>query len=176
MIMAKRSVQVKKTILEMLTQRGYTDIDTCEEDRILAIKPEGGQICAFSNIIDKFNVEEIHSHVAVLDEMKINHAILIYEGTPTSAVKNVIRTAHDMKMCIEIFHADDLQFNITKHRLQPIFQSLPKDKIKVFKEKFGTKLPILLKNDPIVKFYNYRRGDIVKVTRKDNTIIYRIVK
>ena len=42
--------------------------------------------------------------------------------------------------------------------------------------KYGGKLPIILKTDPVVKYLNFKKGDILKVTRKSDYIHYRIVK
>jgi DNA-directed RNA polymerase subunit H (RpoH/RPB5) len=32
------------------------------------------------------------------------------------------------------------------------------------------------KDDPIVKFYDYQKGDLIKIIRKNGYITYRIVK
>ncbi len=80
---------------------------------------------------------------------------------------------------IELFHISDVQYNITKHVLQPIFTRLV-DKIEFIKQ-YGNKYSKLKMGDPIRKFYNYNKGDVIKVTRKslyndtDITISYRIV-
>lgn len=168
-----RADNVRKIILEMFSQRGY-DVDDEEDNRILAFKPDGGQVCAFPSIINKLNVSEIHGHITLLKEMKIDHGLLVYSGTPTPAVKNVVRNAPDMKMIIELFDESDIQFNITKHRLQPKFERLDKNESKSFINKL--KLPTMLRSDPIARFYNYQRGDVIKVTRKNKTVCYRIVK
>ena len=53
---------------------------------------------------------------------------------------------------------------------------LNEDEKKDFLSNFGSKIPFLLKTDPIVRYFNFEKGDIIKVIRKDNYISYRIVK
>ena len=45
-----------------------------------------------------------------------------------------------------------------------------------FKKKYGEDIPIIMKSDPISRFYGYERGDIIKVTRKNGYVMFRIVK
>lgn len=171
-----RSAKVKQTIIEMFTQRGYSDVDLDVEDRILAIKPDGEQVCAFAKIIPKLNNDEIHSHISQMQEDEISHGVLIYEGVPTPAVKNVMANLPELGISIEIFHADDLQFNLTKHELVPKHVLLGKDEAKEFKSKFGINIPAILRSDPVARFYDFHKGDIIMITRKSGAISYRIVR
>ena len=170
-----RSDNVRKIIMEMFTQRGYSDIDE-DDNRIIAIKPDGTQICAFSTIIEKLNVAEIHNHVAILQKDEINHGLIVFEGNPTSAVKNVVANTPDLKMTIELFQADDLQFNITEHKLVPKHIRISKEETKEFKEKYGTDIPVIKTDDAVARFYNFCKGEIIKIIRKDGFVSYRIVR
>jgi DNA-directed RNA polymerase subunit H (RpoH/RPB5) len=44
------------------------------------------------------------------------------------------------------------------------------------RKKFGTSLPSLLRTDPIVRYYHFQKGDVIRVTRRNGTQIYRLVK
>ena len=79
-------------------------------------------------------------------------------------------------MNFELFLEEDLQVNITKHKYQHTLEKIHPKTAQEIKKKFGTKFPILKKDDPISRFYNFEKGDLIKVTRKNNNIIYRIVK
>jgi DNA-directed RNA polymerase subunit H (RpoH/RPB5) len=79
-------------------------------------------------------------------------------------------------MKIELFAEEDLQFNITKHRLQPKFEKLKDSEAVDFKKNFGIKFGILRLDRPIARFYNYQKGDVIRITRNDGYINYRIVK
>jgi DNA-directed RNA polymerase I, II, and III subunit RPABC1 len=167
---------VKKTINEMFEQRGYKNIKNIEDIQIIGVGEDDKKICAYIKILEKLNVAEIHNYIAMLQTSGINHGIIVYDGIPTPAVKTVVSTIPDLDIIIELFSSEDLQFNITKHVLVPQHIKLSKDEAKDFKTKFGTDIPILLRSDPISKFYNYCKGDIIKVIRKNGFISYRIVR
>lgn len=173
--MEVRNKNVIIILNEMFKQRGYTDIEE-KDDKLFATKENGDNICAFYSVIEKLNVTEIHNHISILQKSEINHGIIVYDGVPTPAVKNVISNAFDIKLNIELFCCDDLQFNITKHILVPKHIKLFREESKEFKNKYGTSIPILLRSDPISRFYDYSKGDIIKIIRKNGFISYRIVR
>jgi DNA-directed RNA polymerase I, II, and III subunit RPABC1 len=159
----------------MFKERGYTNIEKYE-DKIIALKPDNKQICIFSKIIEKLNVSEMHNYISILQENKIEHGLIIFEGSPTSTVKNVIGNTPALGINIELFTADDLQFNITKHKLVPKHIRLSKEEAKQFKEKYGVNIPKLLRIDPVCRFYDFSTGDIIKIVRRDGFISFRIVR
>lgn len=162
------------TISEMFSQRGYSDIEEGDE-HIIAIKHNGEQICAFKNIVEKLNIEQIKFIVQTISDMKINHALVIHEERPTSAVKNFLLDSTNTHLKIELFPIIDLQYNPTKHFLVPEHIPLSGKDASEFRQKFGSKIPILLRTDPISKFFGFEKGSIIKIVRKDG-ISYRIVK
>ena len=159
--------------LEMLSQRKYEIIDN-EDDKIIALKPDGHQMIVLLSDSQKFNVKNIQVYVTLMNELEIFHAIIIYKEGVTSFTKKVIEQMMEMKF--ELFAEEDLQYNITKHRLQPEFEKLSDEEASQFKKKYGLSFAIMRKEDPISKFYNYQRGDIIKITRKNGYVTYRIVK
>jgi DNA-directed RNA polymerase I, II, and III subunit RPABC1 len=173
---SNRMVKARETIIEMFNQRGYTDIDSDIDNRILAIKPDGEQVCAFGSIIEKLNNDEIHSYIAQLQQDEIKHGLLVYEGIPTPAVKSVMANLPELGINIEIFHADDLQFNLTKHVLVPKHVLLSKEDAKEFRLKFGINIPVILRSDAVSRFYDFHKGDIIMIIRKTGAISYRIVR
>lgn len=158
---------------EMLSQRGYSVIS--EEKLILeAINESNKKIIVFASDNPKFNVKNIQNYINIMLDKHIMHAIIIYKDGVTSFTKKAIRQSSDMEF--EIFAEEDLQYNITKHKLQSKFKKLTQKESDIFKKDYGTKIPILKLDDPISRFYNFRKGDIIEVTRNDNTICYRMVK
>lgn len=174
--MTTRADNVRRIIIEMFNQRGYKDIDDSEDNRIFATNQNGEKLCAFPSIIEKLNVSEIYEHIAILQKDEINHGLLVFEGKPTPAVKNVITNTPDLKMNIELFQADDLQFNITEHKLVPKHVRMSRQEMKEFREKYGTNIPILLRTDAVARFFDFCKGDIVKIIRRDGFVSYRIVR
>jgi len=170
-----RISKIKNTILEMFDQRCYSEIKEGEE-YIYAKNTDNQAVRVKLTIVQKLNVGEMNSIVSELQKDEIFHCIVVFEGTPTPAVKNLIATLPDLNINIELFKCEDLLFNITKHILVPEHVKLEKEEQREFKKKFGINIPILLKSDPVSRFYNFKKGDIIKVTRKNNFVSYRIVK
>jgi len=161
-----------QTCLEMFQQRGYTIIDH-DEDRINAVKEDGRQICAFMADIQKFNVNRVQEYISFMNQLETKHGIIVYKDNATPMAKKVVDNSQDI--LIELFTEEELQYNITKHRLVPKHERLSSEEALAFKVRFGKKFPSLLRSDPVCRFYGYNRGDIIKITRKDG-IVYRIVK
>jgi len=167
---------VRGTILKMFTKRKYQNIDSDDDSRIFATDSQGNQVYAFTDTIQKMNVAEIRERIALMEETKISHCILVYNGTVTPAVTSVIASAPYLHMTIELFHVGDLLFDITEHVLVPSHILLSMEEAREFKKKYGDKIPQLLRSDAISRYYNFRKGEIVKVIRRDGHIAYRIVK
>ena len=78
----------------------------------------------------------------------------------------------------ELFDHKELMYNITKHVLVPLHRLLTfenEEKEIIFKEKFK-KICTIQKTDPVAKFYNFKKGDIIEVKRQNGYVAYRIVK
>lgn len=162
-----------KVCIEMLTQRKYEIIDD-EEDKIVALKPDGNQMIVFFTDSNKLNVKNIQVYISLMNDLQIFHAIIVYKDGVTSFTKKAIEQSLEMKF--ELFAEEDLQYNITKHRFQPKFEKLKLEDASELKKKYGINFPIMRKDDPIAKFYNYQKGDIIKIIRNSNYTSYRIVK
>jgi len=74
---------------------------------------------------------------------------------------------------VQIFWIDTLLINITKHELVPPMKILSEEE----KQDIFTKanisnfnqLPIILKSDPVAKFYGMKRGELAEITRPSVT-------
>jgi DNA-directed RNA polymerase subunit H (RpoH/RPB5) len=163
--------RASETCFEMLYQRGYTIIDS---KNITALKPDGSRIIVFFNESPSFDTKSMKEIFSVMTENGIKHSIVIYKDKVTPATKSTLEQSEDMK--IELFAEEDLQFNITKHRLQPKFEKLKDSEAHEFKKIFGIKFGILRLDRPIARFYDYQKGDVIRITRNDGYINYRIVK
>lgn len=164
-----------QTCLEMLRQRGYT-VTKENDDHILAIKPDGEPVVTFFSDIPKFNVNAIQTYIKKMNEMEITHSIIVYKEGVTSFTRKAITKSMDLRF--ELFAEKDLQYNITRHRLQPIFEKLEDNDAREFTKEYGIKFGIMRDNDPIARFYGYEKGDVIRVTRKHQNkfITYRIVR
>jgi DNA-directed RNA polymerase subunit H (RpoH/RPB5) len=176
-IMNPKVPQALKICKEMMIQRGYTfpEEETGSKTNIYAVKPDGSYICVFMCL--KFNSDRIREYLSIMKEAEIDHSIVIYIDRITPATKKINENLENENMTMELFSIDELQFNITKHKLQPLkFIKLSKEEGTAFKKRYGVKFPFILKTDAIARFYNYHRGDVIEVWRKNGMIVYRIVK
>jgi len=173
----KIDYQVPKALeisIEMIQQRNYSDLEV-QDDRVIATKPDGKKMIVFMSTIPKFNVKCMSEYISITNEIGIKHLLIIYKDGVTSSTKKAIEQLQD-DVYVELFAEEDLQYNITKHRLQPVFQKLSEQENKEFKVKYGLKFPIMKKDDPIASFYDFKKGDIIRIIRKTGIIDYRIVK
>ena len=164
------------TIKDMIFQRGYKTTES-DDEKIIGINKDGENIVVFIQPVAKLNIDRVKEYISLLDKMKINHCIVIYTESVTSMTKKLIENSVDIK--IEIFTQQELQYNITKHRLVPKHIKLSDDEAKEFKKKHGLKHPAIIRSDPVSRFYDFKRGDVVKIVRmngEDEFITYRIVK
>ena len=126
-----------------------------------------------------------------MNELNISHSLIVNKGGVTPPAKKIVECSHDIKL--ELFSHEELQTNITEHRLQPIFERLSDEDADEFKKKyrsvttknedgevvktFGSpKISIMLHTEPVARFYGYNRGDIIRIYRKTGYITYRIVR
>lgn len=161
--------------LEMLQQRDYEIMEE-EKDilRIVALKPDGQQMCVIFNLAPKFDTKSMKEIISIMNELEVIHSLVVYRDSITPATKSTLSQISDI--IIELFAEEDLQYNITKHYLQPKFERLVDEESEEFKKKYGVKFGILRSDRPIARFYNYQKGDVIRIIRKDGYISYRIVK
>lgn len=160
------------TVCKMLNNRGYVIVER-NDSKVLAEDFDENRVIVILSDEDKLNMNTIKEILITLEQHEFNHCILIYRENITSSAKKIIET-HPM-IQIEMFSIDELQYNVIEHELVPLHERLEEEEAKYIKKKWGTKLPILNISDVISRYYNYKRGDIIKVTRDDG-IVYRLVR
>jgi len=163
-------------VSEMIIQRGY-EITEDDDDKIIGTNDEDEQIVVFTQPVIKFNIDRVKEYISLLHKMGMNHCIVIYTESVTPMTKKLVANSVDIK--IELFTQEELQYNITKHRLVPLHVRLSTEDGKEFKKKYGLKFQAILRTDPISRFYGYQRGDVIKIVRtngENKFVSYRIVK
>lgn len=156
-----------KNIKEMCVDRGYNILDEKEFEIIT----DQCYIIFTQDI--KININYIKDLTRLMLEQNIEHVIVIYNGNITINTQNI----NDIKLLynIEFFNEKSFMYNVSKHSLVPKHEKLndKSDEFKsIVKEKHN--LPHIFETDPICKYYNFKQGDLLKITRK-NTIAYRLV-
>lgn len=161
------------TITEMMEQRGYGIMDS-DDDSVTAVDTEGNTVLAMLlTDVGKINIECAKTVMGQMDANNIFHAILVRTDVITPSAKDAFATTLSMEF--EFFHFDELQYNITKHVYVPLHEKLSIQEKEEYKERFGLKIPVLKTTDPVSRFYNFKKGDVVRVYRRDYPV-YRIVR
>jgi DNA-directed RNA polymerase subunit H (RpoH/RPB5) len=163
----------QKVCKELLAQRSWI-VDHSDQKSISGITHNSDTFVVYFLDEPKLNIANVKDCIKTLEEDNIKHCIIVYKNNITSSAKRVIGNFIDTTF--ELFTVTELQFNITTHYLVPTHIMLSESAASDFTKKMGINIPILLKTDPVCRFYNFPRGGIIQVTRKDNSISYRIVK
>lgn len=175
--MSLSEIKANSTLKIMFEKRNYTNIR--EEKNILIGEIEENEIeenekeivIAVLEGIEKLKKDNINSYINIASEFKSNHIILYYYNiVPT--VFEICKTKKDLK--VELFEISNLQFDITEYFFQPKFEKLNKENFKQYNLNKDT-LSIILETDPISRFYNYKKGDLIKITRRDGSITIKII-
>jgi DNA-directed RNA polymerase subunit H (RpoH/RPB5) len=167
--------KAKQICTEMLTQCGYNIISM--EDEILKMlnKETNEPIVVFFDNQPKLNKGSISKYMSVMKDEGTTHSIIIYTDSVTNMTSKSVEQSIEME--IELFGMNELQFNITKHRLQPIsFEVLGVDDRSRLPHNFVNKIPVMKRTDPISRFYNFKGGNIIQVTDRRGLINYRVVR
>jgi DNA-directed RNA polymerase I, II, and III subunit RPABC1 len=196
-----RLYKVKKTINEMMEDRGYDknpDSNMTRDEFIQKLSqqlklngifsktdpdnPESSIRTYFEYIPDlKLNMNTISQFVSMMMSIpKISSGILIIAGKLTQQAKQRIEEINT-QIRVEVFTEGELVVNITKHELVPKHILLnPEEKSELLK-RYNIKqsqLPKIYVTDPVAKYHGLKRGDVVKIVRVSETagkyITYRI--
>lgn len=103
--------------------------------------------------------------------------IIVVNDAPSSAMNNLF-IAKDKELnthggMLQIFQLKELMYNPSKHELVPRHEKLNEASAKDFMEQYmlksRTTLPIIHKTEVMARWLGLRHGDIVKITRYNET-------
>ena len=163
----------KNTCQQMLDQRNW-HLEKTEESKFSGSTNNGESFEVFFLDSPKLNIAGVKDCIKILDENNTKHCIIVYNNNITSSARRVI--SNTIQTIFELFTITELQFNITTHYLVPKHILLDPTETEQFTKIVGTDIPVILKTDPISRFYNFPRGSIIKIIRKDHSVSYRIVR
>lgn len=172
------------TILEMLRDRGE-DTGGLEKEHISEIikndiKPVIEVVINKTKVIyftpAKFKWADVKKYFE--DEKPYAHYILVVCEITQINLKSI----QGLGLPVEVHLVGRLQFNITKHVLVPKHEVIKdKDEVQRILEMYSLKnkfqLPIILRSDPVARYYGMKNGDLVRITRASETagqyVMYR---
>ncbi|TKY49688.1 DNA-directed RNA polymerase V subunit 5C [Spatholobus suberectus] len=198
---SRRYFESRRTVLEMLTDRGYDVVQHSNLTPSLAeFRSRFGQqpnpqtlgfcvshlsgpsntvqvVFAGTDDIRKGTVSEIYSQI--VDRENLKGLILIVQSEMTSFAKKDLES---WPFKVEIWRIHDLLVNITKHVLQPKYEVLTDDEKKALLTNYNLEekqLPFMLKTDAIARYYGLEKGQVIKSTHSgpmiESHVSYRCV-
>ena len=167
------STKTKEVVIDMLTDRGYVITDNSVDDKLIAQDSQSSLIVLISSV-DKLNINIIKEYIKLIEQLQITRCIIVYNNCITSSAKKVIENLQHID--IEVFNENELQYNITHHKYYRPHEKIKDKEFEIINKKYGKNLPIILSTDPVSRYFNFKKGDIIKITRKHDIISYRIVK
>ena len=131
------------------------------------------------NSIKPTNIRDLLNNLA---HSEILNVIIIVKKKPNNTILKLIKDYSHIQL--EFFWIYELQKDITEHKYVPKHILLTPEEVSVMKQNYNIKsnyeIPVMLKSDPVSKFYGFKKGDICKIIRKSysvgESIYYRIVK
>jgi DNA-directed RNA polymerase I, II, and III subunit RPABC1 len=195
----KTLFKVRKTVLEMISDRGY-NIPELEDltFELFSIKYNTNNLDIYLN--DEINNTRFYVHfhneiknfgkadlknimqkiISQYNDQDINLILILKEKENSAVSKELNR---DIYKNVEVFLRKNMVFNITHHSFVPKHILLNKDEEKELIEKYYTtkgKLPKISKTDPVAKYYGMKSEQVCKIIRKSpevgESIYYRLVR
>lgn len=133
------------------------------------------------------SVKTVESYISNIVRFNLQKAIFIADGSLGSEAKRRLDAFIEQNQFqSEFFLEDELTYNPTKHVDVPLHERLtPQEAQAKFQEMKTdvTKILLIRKQDPIVKYYGWSIGDVIRITRDDiavsvlvsKSINYRVV-
>lgn len=127
----------------------------------------------------KLGVKETREFIERMNTDRVNQAILVCVQPPSHKSKEELEQNN-----VEIFKAFDLYKNKTRHALVPKHEALTPEEVAALCQKHNVtveKLPSYDRNDPIVRYYGWKPGTVVRIYRqygaqREPEIYYRVVR
>lgn len=194
-----RLFRVRRTVLELLRDRGYAVLDEEEDLRqppdvfrsefatnnynresltLLRQKRDNANDQIYVFFPDEqrnklLGVKPISDKAERMEKDGVRSAIIILQTGLTPYAKSAVEKLSAGEMCkMEVFLENELIVNITKHVLVPRHDVLPDEAKLALLRRYKLKesqLPRIQKSDPIARYYGLQHGQVVKITRPSET-------
>jgi DNA-directed RNA polymerase subunit H (RpoH/RPB5) len=124
---------------------------------------------------ENLNIQLLKLYLKILSDIGYNHAIIIYSLKITPSSNKILDTVKNIYE-IELFTKDEMSIDFKQYKYYFPHIKVNNELKKELITKYGNRLPIILKKDIIIRYFNFKKGDIIKIIRDNNYITYKIVK
>lgn len=162
-----KEMMVQRNFKEYKSGEGYV-IGKNDENKFIYIKIFDGKLEL--NVVreflwSKFTIENDGIIKTKIHGKNVVQLVIVCKSFQNSHVKEF----KGVSKHIQLIRSDFFNINITKKA--PLHQKVDENEIKNKRE-----IAIIKEEDPNCIFYNFVKGDVIRVTRFDGDICYRLVK
>ena len=141
----------------------------------------------------KLNIDSMREIVQTMEALALTKVIIIYQTTITASVRKAME--HLVPIQVELWKIAELMYDIRKHELfcphvnmdpQQVANLVnalsvgdnSKDKTTTPEQTVAVlqKVPKILKSDPVVRFFGFQRGDVLRIERPNASFFFRVVR
>lgn len=173
-----------KVTIEMLQDRGYTNIQACQTvEEITENMIEGHYIVCgggrkliqvFFHNEDRVGVKQLRLWV---EGSSADNIIVVSLEGPTAFTR---READQNYKQVQFFLFKELCVNITKHCLVPFHEKIQMDKLPLELSSTMDELPSLYTTDKVAQYYAFQPNDLIRITRtagvQEPVFYYRMMR
>lgn len=174
------------TVCDMLKDRGYMVTNECrtfghiynkmqDAQPVVTGVSAAGDVVVFFHNEERVGVKQLRSWYESMSDKTI---IIISLDGPTAFTK---REAENMYNNVQFFQFRNLCVNIVRHKLVPKHERMTKEQVQQLPYNVASEnqWPKLYKTDPVAQYYNFKKGDLIRITRtigcKEPMFYYRLV-
>lgn len=116
------------------------------------------------NKIKTVNIKDLIKAIDKEIDNNMSHdLIIVLKNKPTTIIKKLEKEYNNL----QIMYCKQLVINPTKHKLVPKHQKINEVELNKLLSDYciynKSQLPIILRDDPIVRYYNFKSGDVLKI-------------
>ena len=128
------------------------------------------------DVLKEWKTKE-ESHESMVEKYKKTNFILVLTEPPSSALIHQLqlrdKALQSLNGSLQIFYLKELLYNPMKHVLVPKHEKISEEEAKkilsIYLIKHKNQLPVISRNDVIARWLGLRHGDIVRITRYNET-------
>ena len=183
--------KVLQTVRDMFQDRGYqwvekshwpADLPPLDDLKAIGRDAQNQAVWVYFATEMKVPVKRIREYIQHMDSQQVTHAIIVHAFQITPGAKAELSQKH----VIETFQAQELYENRTRHSLVPRHEAVTTEAdVQAIMQQYHlsskNELPIYYTSDPVVRYYHWPPGTVVRIHRtlgglKEPEVYYRVVR